>query len=290
MAKPKIVKLSPAKLNLFLHVTGRREDGYHNLQTLFRLIDRGDEMEFTEQSNGILSLHCSGPEADGLPMDDNLILKAARKLRTHVNDNRLGASIGLHKVLPQGAGLGGGSSNAATTLLALNELWQLQLENAELCKIGVSLGADVPVFINGHTAWGEGIGEKLTATELPECWYLVATPPCMVSTEAIFSNQQLTRNSQAIKMADFLAGRSRNDCEPVTKMLYPEVDKALKVMKKFANPRMTGTGSSIFAEFHTEAQAQAILAKLPQSLRGFVAKGVNSLAELEMGQKHTTAL
>ena len=280
MASTELRKLSPAKLNLFLHITGRRPDGYHELQTLFRIIDRCDEMTFRHQNSGVLSLHCSGPTAAGLPMDNNLVLQAARKLRSFANEKNLGADINLHKILPQGAGLGGGSSNAASTLLALNELWQLHLSQQQLCEIGVSLGADVPIFVAGNSAWGEGIGEKLSPVELPPCWYLVATPPCAVATEAIFSHQQLTRNSPTIKMADFLAGRSGNDCELVTKLLYPEVGNALNYLSKFAKARMTGTGSSIFAEFHTEAEARAIQGKLPKSLQCFVAKGVNSIAEL----------
>lgn len=281
MASTEIHKFSPAKLNLFLHVTGRRANGYHELQTLFRLVDRGDSMRFSHQKPGVLSLHCNGPSAAGLPMDTNLVLNAARKLRRFVGDEALSAAIHLHKVLPRGAGLGGGSSNAASTLLGLNELWQLNLSRQQLCDIGVSLGADVPVFVAGHTAWGEGIGEKLTPVELSPCWYLVATPECNVATEAIFSHQQLTRNSPTIKMADFLAGRSGNDCESVTKMLYPEVGNVLNYMNKFACARMTGTGSSVFAEFHTEAEALAVQGKLPKSLQSFVAKGVNSVAELE---------
>ena len=281
MASTELTLFSPAKLNLFLHVTGRRDNGYHDLQTLFRLIDRSDVMGFSLQQPGVLSLHCSGPRSGGLPMDQNLVLKAARKLKEFAGDNTLGADIKLHKILPQGAGLGGGSSNAATTLVALNQLWQLNLSQQQLGEIGVSLGADVPVFVAGHTAWGEGIGEKLTPVELPQCWYLVVTPQCSVATEAIFSHQQLTRNSPAIKMADFLAGRSRNDCETVTKQLYPEVGNALNYLEKFAKPRMTGTGSSIFAEFHTEAEALAVQAELPISLQNFVAKGINSSAEIK---------
>jgi 4-diphosphocytidyl-2-C-methyl-D-erythritol kinase len=287
MASAVIHKLSPAKLNLFLHVIGRRPDGYHELQTVFRLLDRGDSMSFAAIELGVLSLHTSGPNAAGLPMDSNLVLQAARRLREFVGDDSLGANISLVKNLPAGAGLGGGSSNAASTLVALNELWQLGLSQQQLCEIGVGLGADVPVFVAGNSAWGEGIGEKLTPIEMPPCWYLVVTPHCKVATEAIFSHQQLTRNSQAIKMSDFLAGRARNDCELVTTLLYPEVGNALNYLEKFAKPRMTGTGSSIFAEFHTEADALDVQAKLPESLQSFVAKGVNNLAEIESSTKQS---
>jgi 4-diphosphocytidyl-2-C-methyl-D-erythritol kinase len=176
--------------------------------------------------------------------------------------------------------LGGGSSNAATTLLHLNQIWQLGLSIAQLCELGVSLGADVPVFLAGRTAWGEGVGDKLEPVELPSRWYLVVTPDCKVATSAIFSHQQLTRNSSTIKMADFLDGRSGNDCEFVTKLLYPEVDKAMKLLEEFAKPRMTCTGSSLFVELQTKAEALAILDKLPKPLKGFVAKGVNSVNEI----------
>lgn len=279
MLETQIKLLSPAKLNLFLHVLGRREDGYHNLQTLFRLLDFGDEMTFSAQSDGILALHVESPFESPLPMDNNLVIEAAKALRHRVNKPRLGADISLLKRIPQGAGLGGGSSNAASTLLALNSLWDLNLDTEELCEIGVKLGADLPVFLEGRSAWGEGIGEKLEAVALDESWYLVITPPCLVSTKEIFCHEQLTRNSPAIKMSDFLAGRARNDCEAITKKLYPEVANTLNLLNKFAKAQMTGTGSSVFAEFKSEAEAMATLAKLPQPLQVFVAKGINSLDE-----------
>ncbi|MFK7865339.1 MAG: 4-(cytidine 5'-diphospho)-2-C-methyl-D-erythritol kinase [Pseudohongiellaceae bacterium] len=271
---------SPAKLNLFLHVLGRREDGYHNLQTLFRLLDFGDDMTFAPNSKGRFSLHFENTLDADIGMDENLILRAARSLRAQTGNPTLGADISIDKRIPVGAGLGGGSSNAASTLLALNKLWQLNLSNEQLQKIGIELGADVPLFINGKTAWGEGIGEKLTDISLAECWYLVVTPPCFVSTQKIFCHEQLTRNSRAIKMADFLAGRSRNDCEEVTKSLHPEVANCLNLLENYANPRMTGTGSSVFAEFKSEAEAMATLAKLPKPQQFFVAKGINSLDEI----------
>lgn len=271
---------SPAKLNLFLHVLGRRDDGYHDLQTVFRLLDFGDDMAFSKQAHGVLSLHCDGDESAELPMDDNLVLIAARLLRERHGQADMGVGIQLTKSIPHGAGLGGGSSNAATTLTALNILWDLKLSTNQLCEIGQTLGADVPVFLSGVSAWGEGIGEKLTPLELPNSWYVVVTPRCCVSTKEIFSHQQLTRNSPAIKMADFLAGRSRNDCEFVTTLLYPEVANAMKTLEKFAVVRMTGTGSSVFAEFETESEARVVAGKLPTSMRSFVAKGINSLNEM----------
>lgn len=283
MPKNQIKLLSPAKLNLFLHVLGRRDNGYHDLQTLFRLLDFGDEMTFSVQGGGILALRIESSLDSPLPMDNNLVTEAAKALRQSVNEPTLGADISLIKRIPQGAGLGGGSSNAASTLLALNVLWNLKLSTERLCEIGLQLGADVPLFIHRRSAWGEGIGEKLETVELEESWYLVITPPCLVSTQEIFCHQQLTRNSPAIKMSDFLAGRSRNDCEAVTASLYPEVANTLNLLGKFTKSKMTGTGSSVFAEFKTEAEAMATLAKLPKPLQVFVAKGINSLDEKLFG-------
>lgn len=283
MPDTQIKLISPAKLNLFLHVLGRRADGYHDLQTLFRLLDFGDEMTFSGNESGSIGLSIQNTDETPLPMDSNLVIKAAKILRQIANKPSLGAHISLTKNIPQGAGLGGGSSNAASTLIALNTLWDLNLSTNKLCEIGITLGADVPVFLNGKTAWGEGIGDKLEAIELDERWYLVITPPCLVSTQEIFCHQQLTRNSPAIKMSDFLAGRSRNDCEAVTTKLYPEVANTLNLLGKYAEPRMTGTGSSVFAEFKSEVEAMVTLAKLPKPLQVFVAKGINSLDEKPFG-------
>lgn len=272
--------LAPAKLNLFLHITGRRSDGYHELQTLFQLLDFGDYMQFETDRSGILSLHLS--YADGLtqdvPLDNNLVLRAAELLRVTAGEPTLGASITLEKRLPSGAGLGGGSSDAATCLGALNRLWQLDLSEDRLCEIGVKLGADVPVFIRGKSAWAEGIGERLQPVELGDSWYVVVSPNCSVSTAAIFCHEHLTRNSQAIKMADFLGGTARNDCESVTRKLHPEVDQAFEILAPIADFRMTGTGSSLFARFDSEAAAREVLNTLPESLPGFLAKGIDSLA------------
>lgn len=273
--------LAPAKLNLFLHILGRREDGYHELQTVFQLLDFGDQMAFEVSNNGILSLHLSfsdGVEND-TPLDNNLVTKAAALLRLEAGNPLLGASISLNKRLPSGAGLGGGSSNAATCLAALNRLWRLNLSTDKLCEIGVKLGADVPVFIRGKSAWAEGIGEQLSPVELGNSWYLVVSPKCSVSTVEVFCHEHLTRNSQAIKMADFLAGSARNDCESVTRKLHPEVDQAFEILTEFADFRMTGTGSSLFASFESEAAAKKVLNALPENLPGFVAKGIDSLEQ-----------
>lgn len=277
MPSPALTRLAPAKLNLFLHITGRRADGYHELQTLFQLLDYGDELSFDPLPNGDLSLHAEGPTASAMPLDDNLILQAAELLRQEAMDPMLGAAISVGKRLPAGAGLGGGSSDAAATLLALNELWQLDLPEAQLCELGVKLGADVPVFLRGRSAWAEGVGEILTPVELPDAFFLVVTPPCFVSTKEVFSQENLTRNSPAIKMADFLAGRSRNDCEAVTRALYPAVAEALDWLAQFTEARMTGTGASVFARCKSRAEAEQLLARLPEPLTGFVAQGVNTL-------------
>ena len=276
--------LAPAKLNLFLHVTGRRPDGYHELQTLFQLLDYGDRLRFALQEDGVISLHIgdthpvTGDSHDtgAPPLENNLILQAAFEL-ARMTGCKNGASIALEKRLPIGGGLGGGSSNAAVSLLALNELWQLGLSTEELCRIGVGLGADVPVFIRGRSAWGEGIGEILEPVALPEQWYLVVTPPCQVSTAAVFRDENLTRNSAKIRIADFLAGRCRNDCEPVTRRLYPAVDEALSWLDRFGEARMSGTGASVFIALADEAAAGEILAGLPAGWNGFAAKGIERM-------------
>ncbi|HJN95797.1 MAG: 4-(cytidine 5'-diphospho)-2-C-methyl-D-erythritol kinase [Gammaproteobacteria bacterium] len=279
MSATRLTLQAPAKLNLFLHVTGRRADGYHELQTLFQLLDYGDSLDFESVDDGTLSLQVMpGPLSDAVPIHDNLILQAARSLLEWTGQTGLGARISLSKHLPLGAGLGGGSSDAASTLLALNTLWQLQLTTVQLSEIGLQLGADVPVFIQEKSAWGEGIGEQLLPVEPDPAWYLVVTPDCVVSTADIFSHEQLTRNSPAIKIADFLAGGARNDCEPITRMLYPQVDQAFKFLSQFGHTRMTGTGSSVFLSFPDKDSATEVGAKLPPDLQGFVAQGMNSRA------------
>lgn len=269
---------APAKLNLFLHILGRRSDGYHQLQTLFQLLDEGDTLRFESLSGGELRLEVSSnTTGQRLPLENNLILQAARLLRTRAGTPALGARVSVDKRIPMGGGLGGGSSNAATTLIALNRYWQLNLSQTELKALGLQLGADVPLFIDGRSAWGEGVGEKLRAVTLPPRWFLVATPDCAVSTAEIFNHENLTRNSPAIKMADFLAGVARNDCEPVTCELYPEVAQALTWLTQFGRARMTGTGASVFADFTAETKANAALSQLPARWQGFVARGLNSL-------------
>ncbi|ALO45434.1 4-(cytidine 5'-diphospho)-2-C-methyl-D-erythritol kinase [Pseudohongiella spirulinae] len=283
---------APAKLNLFLHITGRRADGYHTLQSVFQLLDYGDELTISPRNDGQLRLQCS--EAT-LNDDNNLVLKAARALQKLTNAD-CGADITLHKRIPAGAGLGGGSSDAASTLVGLNKLWNLQLSRSELARIGLPLGADVPVFVMGQSAWAEGIGEQLTPVELPDKHYLVLTPACHITTAAIFSHQELTRDTSPIKMHAFLTGQSRNDCEPLVRQLFPPVDAALRWLSGYAPARMTGTGASVFAAFDDQSAAREALRALHESaemarigVRGFVAKGVNrsEVYDLMMTAKDT---
>ncbi|RLA59714.1 MAG: 4-(cytidine 5'-diphospho)-2-C-methyl-D-erythritol kinase [Gammaproteobacteria bacterium] len=260
--------LSPAKLNLFLHITGRRPDGYHQLQTLFQLLNWGDQLHFTPNRSGTITLDSIDLD---IPVEENLIIRAARLLQ----QGSLGAHITLNKHIPAGGGLGGGSSNAATTLLALNHLWGLNMAPTELQTRGGELGADVPVFVGARTAWAEGIGEILTPIDLPEQWFFILVPDCHVSTSEIFSHQQLTRNSPPIKMASFFEGGSRNDCQQLVRHLYPEVDKALKWLANFGEARLTGTGACVFASFSTASEARAAQRQLPHNWAGIVTQGVN---------------
>ena len=260
----------PAKINLFLHITGRRSDGYHELQTLFQLLDHGDTLYLSPRDDGALQFNSDLP---GVTDNNNLILRAARLLRDYTGCQR-GADIAIDKVLPMGGGIGGGSSDAATTLLGLNHLWQLQLSIDDLAQLGLQLGADVPVFVHGNTAWAEGIGEVLQAIDTPERWYLVVRPPCEVATAEIFSHEQLTRDTSPIKIAAFLEGATGNSCQKLVRRLYPDVDKALIWLDQFATAKLTGTGSCVFASFDNKSAATAVLRELPKGMIGFVAKGV----------------
>jgi 4-diphosphocytidyl-2-C-methyl-D-erythritol kinase len=264
--------LSPAKLNLFLHITGRRADGYHNLQTLFQLLNYGDTLSFNTRTDGEITL---APDLPGVPFEQNLIIKAVRALDGYKVVGA-GVDIQLEKRLPMGGGIGGGSSNAATTLVALNHLWGCGLNKNQLQNIGLQLGADVPVFINAQTAWAEGVGEALQAIEMQPKWFLVIQPDCHVSTAEIFSHKDLTRDTSAIKVAAFLEQGGQNDCEALVRKLYPQVDKALIWLQKFdRNARMTGTGACVFASFESAEIARNVQAQLPKDLPGFVAQGVH---------------
>jgi 4-diphosphocytidyl-2-C-methyl-D-erythritol kinase len=269
---------APAKLNLFLHITGQRTDGYHNLQTVFQLLDFGDTLSLRHRSDGGIHLSC---DLSDLADDNNLVVRAAKALQQRYQCPS-GADIELIKRIPAGAGLGGGSSDAATTLLGLNQLWQLELSRTELAKIGRALGADVPVFVHGHSAWAEGIGDILTPIDLPHRYFVVLTPACHISTGRIFSHEQLTRDSPAIKIRAFLAGQSHNDCEPLVRKLYPQVGAVLDWLSAHAPARLTGTGASVFAAFECKEDAAHVLSLAMSSpeaalaeVSGFIARGVN---------------
>lgn len=262
---------APAKLNLFLHVVGRRPNGYHELQTLFQLLDVGDSLRFRLRDDGRIERR--SPLA-GVPAEQDLCVRAASLLQ-QVSGTRLGVDIELCKRLPMGGGLGGGSSDAATVLVALNQLWNAGLDEERLAELGLALGADVPVFVRGRSAWAEGVGERLEPVKLPELWYVVLHPGCEVSTAAVFSAPELTRNTPRIRMSAFRAGQARNDCEPVVRAQHPEVGRALDWLAGFGQARLTGTGACVFAAFDDEAAARKVLAHVPLPWQGFVARGVN---------------
>ncbi len=262
---------APGKLNLLLHITGRRADGYHELQTLFQFLTRCDWLYF--DVSGPQGVRLAGRPA-GVPAEADLCVRAARLLQ-EVSGATRGVTIYNDKCLPMGGGLGGGSSDAATTLLVLNRLWELDININELSGLGLRLGADVPVFIHGHSAWAEGVGEVLTPASPPETWFLVLVPPVSISTADIFSDPELTRDTPRTKIADLISGGGRNDCEAVVRRRYPEVAAALDWLNRFSPSRMTGTGACVFASFATEADAQAVARQIPQTWSGFVARGVN---------------
>ncbi len=262
---------APAKINLFLHITGQRDDSYHLLQTAFQFLDYGDVLQFGVHDNPSISLSTA---IDGVDDEDNLIIRAARALQASANIQQ-GVNITIEKRLPIGGGLGGGSSNAATTLLALNQLWQCHLSKTELAQLGLTLGADVPIFLHGEAAWAEGVGEQLSPISPPEPWYAVIAPDCHVSTAEVFSSQELTRDCEPITISRFLSGEGRNICEDVVTKLYPQVSEALSWLGQYGKARMTGTGACIFASFDSRAQAQQVITAIPAHWQGFVAKGCN---------------
>ena len=260
---------APAKINLFLHVVGRRSDGYHLLQTAFHFLDYGDTLEFDVRNDGQIRLLTPLPD---VPDEKNLVVRAARLLQTATHSSR-GADIRLQKCLPLGGGLGGGSSNAATTLIALNELWQTGLDRNELQRLGLQLGADVPIFIHGHSAFAEGVGEKFTNIEPPPAWYLVLVPPVSISTAEIFSAPELRRDTSPMKPQDWRPGIGHNDLEIVAGARFPAVRDYLDLLRPFAAPRMSGSGACVFAEFPGETAAKAAFSALPAGIRAFVAEG-----------------
>ncbi len=260
---------APAKLNLFLHVTGRRPDGYHLLQTVFQLLDHGDTLHFERRDDGVIRR--TTPVA-GVPEESDLIVRAARLLKSTARGNtaHLGADIAIDKRLPMGGGLGGGSSDAATTLIALNHLWQTGLSRAELMALGLKLGADVPFFIFGRNAFAEGVGEALQPVATPDCWYVVIEPGVSVPTAAIFSDSDLTRNTKPVRILDFLEAHSsfgKNDLQVVATKLFPPIAEVIEWLRQYGDARMTGSGACVFCAFEREHQADAAIAALREAGR-----------------------
>ena len=262
---------APAKLNLMLHITGRRADGYHLLQTVFQFLDFGDSLSFEITNDGTIAL--TSP-IEGVPDAQNLLYRAAALLRERTG-TPLGARISIDKRLPMGGGLGGGSSDAATVLVALNHLWGTGLDENQLAALGLELGADVPVFVHGRACWAEGVGEKITPVTLPEPCYLVVVPPVHISTAALFSDDDLTRDCPPIKIAAFVAGGGRNVFVPVVRKHYPQVAEMMDRLSDFGNVRLTGTGACLFLAFDDCDQARAVQQQLPGNWRSFTAQGVN---------------
>ena len=275
---------APAKLNLFLHVTGRRADGYHLLQTVFQLIDRGDLLHFTLRDDAAIRRVTDVP---GVPEESDLIVRAARLLQAEVirrtGRTPPGVDIAIDKILPMGGGLGGGSSDAATTLMALNTLWQGGLSQQELMAMGLPLGADIPFFLFGRTAFAEGVGEALQAVDGPDCWYLVIEPGVSVPTAKIFTSEHLTRDTPLVIMADFSrhyakrsqsSGFGKNDLQQVASRLFPPVAEAVEWLGAYGDARMTGSGACVFCAFDSEEQVDAVLAKVPAAWNGWKAKAL----------------
>ena len=272
-ALAKLTCPAPAKLNLFLHVTGRRADGYHLLQTLFRFIDLHDTLHFTRRADGVV--HRTNA-VEGVAEEQDLCVRAARLLQSETGC-ALGVDITVEKNIPMGGGLGGGSSDAATTLISLNRLWSLGLSRQHLMQLGLRLGADVPVFVFGENAFAEGVGEKLQACPLPEAWYVVLFPPVHVPTAQIFTHPELTRDSVSITMRALLSEQKqqlRNDLQSVVCNLYPEVARYIALLSGYGEAMMTGSGACVFAGFASRNQAEAVLQQLPQEIRGVVAQGL----------------
>ena len=269
---------APAKLNLMLHIVGRRPEGYHELQTVFQIIDLRDRIRLTVREDGAIR-RPKGP--DGVPEGDDLVVRAAQALK-QASGTPLGVEIEVAKVIPLGGGMGGGSSDAATTLAALNQMWRTGLDSAQIAAVGVKLGADVPVFVHGHSAWGEGVGDRLVPIAIPgESWFLVIFPGIHVPTAAVFQAPELTRNSPPTPMRGFLETGGRNDCEAVVRARFPAVAEALNWLARFGTARLTGTGSCVFAKFRSVSDAERIAARVPDTWRAWVARGLDSSPSLE---------
>jgi 4-diphosphocytidyl-2-C-methyl-D-erythritol kinase len=262
---------APAKLNLFLHVTGKRTDGYHDLQTLFQLVELCDSIGIQVREDGRIE-RAAGPP--GVAEDVDLVVRAARALKA-ASGTSLGATLRVTKRIPMGGGLGGGSSDAATTLIALNHLWHCNFDPERLAELGLALGSDVPVFVLGSSAWAEGRGERLTPVELPERWYVIVHPGVSVATAQVFQAPELTRNSPSITLRAFFQTGGRNDCEAPVRARFPEVAAALEWLGQYAPARLTGTGSCVFASFATAADAERVAARAPERWTSFVARGLN---------------
>jgi 4-diphosphocytidyl-2-C-methyl-D-erythritol kinase len=269
--------LSPAKLNLFLYITGRRPDNYHNLQTLFQFIDVCDKLTFKVRNDGKVNLLT---QFEHIPEAKNLIIIAAQKLKSYANNNELGADIAIEKIIPMGGGLGGASSNAATVLVALNQLWNLKIKQQTLMEIGRSIGADVPIFIYGHSAFAEGIGDQFQPVEIPEYWYLVSCPNIEISTVKVFNDPKLHRNSPERNIEQLISisfDEFSNDCENVVRERYPQVDKLISYLSQFAPTRLTGTGSCVFTRCDSKEQALSIQTELKSlAIKSFIAKSLNT--------------
>ena len=262
---------APAKLNLMLHIVGRREDGFHLLQTVFQFLDISDEIGLRLRTDGLVNRVNQIP---GVPAEDDLVVKAAQMF-ARLSNVFPGVDIEVRKNIPMGGGLGGGSSDAATVLLALNSLCNSGLSVDALAHSGLQLGADVPVFVRGHACWAEGVGEKITPVELPEPWFVVLDPGVHVSTAEVFSHSDLTRSTPLTTIAAFLAGAGHNDCAPVVQKQYPEIASAMQWLSEFSPAKLTGTGACVFAEFASEKEAKAVFEQVPNEYKGFVARGLN---------------
>lgn len=268
--------LSPAKLNLFLYITGRRPDNYHNLQTLFQFIDVCDKLTFNVHNDGKIRLLT---QFEQVPEDKNLITIAAQRLKSYANNSELGVDIAIEKMIPMGGGLGGASSNAATVLVALNQLWNLNIEQQTLITIGRSIGADVPIFIYGHSAFAEGIGDQFQQVDIPQYWYLVSCPNIEISTVKVFNDPKLQRDTPKRTIEQLMSipfDKFTNDCEPIVRERYPQVDQLISYLSQFAPTRLTGTGACVFTRCDSKEQALSIQNKLKSlSVKNFITKSLN---------------